>query len=311
MPGTLIGMTQTSLGAMIRAWRQRVNPADVGLPGGRGERRTPGLRREELAWLAGVSPDYVKRVEQGRAHPSSDVVRALARALRVTREEYDLLARLAGHASSTGARVPQHITPGVQRMADRLGDVPLAIYDVTWTLLTANPPWSGLFGDPDAAQGRARNLVWLHFTGAVSGVRHTDLDRHESSLVADLRDAAVRYPKDPELAAMVDALLRISDRFAGFWALPTVARHGGQRKTITSRVVGEITLDCDVLTVHDADLRILMFTAAPHTPDADKLDVLNVVGLQDLTATEADQGIDPRGDVLGPARRHTERKPRR
>ncbi len=277
-------MTHMSLGSAIRAWRQRVDPADVGLPTGRGERRTPGLRREELAWLAGVSPDYVKRLEQDRAHPSSDVVRALARALRVTREEHDLLARLAGHAAAPGGRVPRHITPGVQRMVDRLGDVPLAIHDATWTLLAANPPWSALFDDPDAAVGRARNLVWQHFTGAAGPVRHSDLDRHERSLVADLRDAAVRYPKDPELTAMIGALLGTSDRFAALWEQPTVARHGGQRKTITSRVVGEITLDCDVLTVHDADLRILVFTAAPRTPDADKLDVLTVVGLQDLTA---------------------------
>jgi len=279
-------MTQTSLGDVLRSWRQRVDPTDVGLPTGRGERRTPGLRREELAWLAGVSPDYVKRLEQNRAHPSIDVVRALARALRTTREEHDLLARLAGHASPPGALVPQHIPPGVQRLADRLGDVPMAIYDATWTLLTANRPWAALLGDPDRPKGRARNLAWQHFTGADTPVRHINLDRTERTLVADLRDATLRYPTDPDLSAMVGALRRVSSRFAELWEQPTVGHHGGQRKPIDHALVGEITLDCDVFTVHDADLRIVLFTAAPSTPDADKLAVLNVVGLQDMTVDE-------------------------
>lgn len=263
-----------------------MSPADVGLPAGRGERRTPGLRREELAWLAGVSPDYVKRLEQDRAHPSIDVVRALARALRVTREEHDLLARLAGHASPPGGRVPQHITPGVQRLADRLTDVPVAIFDVTWTLLTANRSWAALFGDPDAARGRARNLAWQHFTGADTHVRHVDLERTEHSLAADLRDATLRYPADPDLTAMVGALRQISSRFAELWEQPTVARHGGQRKPIRNAAVGELILDCDVLAVHDAELRLVMFTAAPSTPDAEKLAVLNVVGLQNMSVAE-------------------------
>lgn len=279
-------MTQMSLGAVLRAWRQRVHPADVGLPAGRGERRTPGLRREELAWLSGVSADYVKRLEQDRARPSIDVVRALARALRVTREEYDMLARLAGHAPPAAGQVPQHITPSVQRLADRLTDVPLAMFDATWTLLTANRSWAALFGDPDAAGRRDRNLVWQHFTGADTPVRHTDLDRHERSLTADLREAAVRYPQDQELTAMIAALRRTSGRFAELWEQPTAASHGGVRKTISNTTVGELTLDCDVLTVHDADLRLVVFTAAPGTPDADKLAVLNVIGLQNMHAAD-------------------------
>ncbi len=272
-----------TLGSVLRAWRERVNPVDVGLPARRGDRRTPGLRREEVAWLAGVSADYIKRIEQDRAQPSGEVVRALARALRVTREEHQMLAGLAGHASPPGASVPQHVTPGVQRMADRLADVPLAIYDVTWTLLTANPSWAALFGDPAKDSGRRRNLVWQHFTGADTPVRHDDLDRHERSLTADLRDAAHRYPHDPELASMVTALREYSSRFADLWEQPTVARHGGIRKMIPNTVVGELTLDCDVLTVHDAELRVVMFTAAPSSPDADKLAVLNVIGLQTMT----------------------------
>lgn len=236
--------------------------------------------------MAGVSPDYVKRLEQDRAHPSMDVVRALARALRVTQDEHDLLARLAGHAAPRGGVVPRHITPGIQRLADRLTDVPLAIFDVTWTLLSANRSYAALFGELDAAKGRARNLVWRHFTGADDPVRDNDDDRTERSLVADLRDAALRYPADPDLTAMVGALQHISARFAELWEQPTVARHGGQRKTIANSLVGDLVLDCDVLTVHDAELRVVVFTAAPSSPDAEKLAVSNIVGLQDMTSPE-------------------------
>ena len=165
------GMT---LASVLRAWRERISPADAGFPGGRGSRRVPGLRREELAWLASISPDYIKRLEQGRAHPGSDVVRALARALRLSQEEYELLSRLAGHAGDRAGQVPWHVTPGAQRLADRLHDVPVGIYDATWTLLSWNQPWASLIGDPGVAQGRKRHLVWLYFTGAPHRIQHPD-----------------------------------------------------------------------------------------------------------------------------------------
>lgn len=236
-----------SLASVLRAWRERISPADAGFPGGGGSRRAPGLRREELAWLASISPDYVKRLEQGRAHPSSEVVRALARALRLSQDEYQLLSRLAGHAATEAGRVPRHITPGVQRLADRLPDVPVGIHDAAWNLLSWNQPWASLIGDASTAMGRDRNLIWNCFTGAPSRVQHPDPGRHEDSLVADLHEVISRYPGDSELAAMVSELRSISPRFAARWEHPTVARHDGERKTVRNPVVGEITLDCDVL----------------------------------------------------------------
>lgn len=277
-------MTQAAnLGAMLRAWRERISPADAGFPGRAGSRRTPGLRREELAWLAGVSPDYVKRLEQGRAHPSSDVVRALARALRLSEAEYQVLSRLTGHAAITAGRVPRHIPPSVQRLADRLHDVPVGICDAAWTLLTWNPSWAALIGDASSVKGRDRNLIWQYFTGAANRIQHSDPSRYEDSITADLREVVSRYPGDDELTAMVSALRRLSDRFADRWEQPTIARHGGERKTVLSQVVGEITLDCDVLTAHGNDLRVVVFTATPGTPDADKLAVLNMIALQDMS----------------------------
>jgi MmyB-like transcription regulator ligand binding domain/Helix-turn-helix domain len=274
-----------TLASVLRAWRERISPADAGFPGGRGSRRVPGLRREELAWLASISPDYIKRLEQGRAHPGSDVVRALARALRLSQEEYELLSRLAGHAGDRAGQVPRHVTPGAQRLADRMNDVPLGIYDATWTLLSWNQPWVSLIGDPGAAHGRDRNLVWLYFTGASLRIQHADPGRHEDEIVADLREAVSRYPGDEELAALVRDLRGVSERFAARWEQPAVARIRSERKTVHNPVVGDITLDCDVLTIHGNDLRVVVFTAAPGTPDADKLAMLSVVGDQDFSGS--------------------------
>lgn len=279
-------MSTLSLGQTLRSWRQRVDPGDVGLPTGRGPRRTPGLRREELAWLAGVSPEYVKRLEQDRAHPSSDIVHALARALRVTRDEHNMLARLAGHSSVvTEGRISRHVTPGVQRLTDRLTDVPVAVYDAAWTLLTTNELWAALFGDLRWATGRDRNVIWQHFAcGAGGRIIHQNLDAHERALVADLRTATARYPQDTELSELTVALTRESTRFAQLWVEPDVNRHAGQRKTLRDTAVGDVTVDCDVLTVHGADLRVVVFTAAATSEDAEKLALLGVLGLQTVSS---------------------------
>ena len=131
---------------VLRAWRDRLSPREAGLPPGTG-RRAPGLRREELATLAGVSVEYLVRLEQGRArHPSPQLLGALARALRLTEDERDHLYRLGGVAVPSDGVVSQHITPGVQRMLDRLGDVPIGVHSATWDLLWWNPLWAALTG---------------------------------------------------------------------------------------------------------------------------------------------------------------------
>lgn len=116
------------IGATLRVWRERLRPETAGLPSGRA-RRTIGLRREELAELTGISVDYVMRLEQGRAnHPSSQVVTALARALRLTTAERDHLYRLAGLASPTAQEVSDNIPPGLQRLLGRLGEAAVAVF---------------------------------------------------------------------------------------------------------------------------------------------------------------------------------------
>lgn len=271
--------------SVLRSWRERVRPAEVGLPAG-ANRRTAGLRREELASLAGVSVDYIVRLEQGRAvNPSAQLLGALAVALRLTEDERDHLFRVAGVAPPTRAQVPQHITPGVQRIVDRLGDVPLAVFTAAHDILLWNPLWAAINGDPSRFTGLDRNLVWRHFTQGHAGTEFDE--RHEeefaADLVADVRAAVGRYPDDSALAHLVSRLRAASPDFARRWSEAHVAEHRASRKTVVGTPAGQITVDCDVLSVPGGDLRIVVYTVVPGSDDEARLDLLRVTGLQELT----------------------------
>lgn len=263
--------TTDDLASLVRLWRSRIQPSGVQSPFGSGARRTPGLRREEVAWLAGMSPDYLKRIEQGRARPSAGVLRALSRALQLSKPEFEMACRLAGHAAGLDGMVPQHITPTVRRLLDRLSDEPVAVFDAAWTLLDCNALYVSLSGLSPARAERSVNQVWRFFNDMPKRIRHSNRDEHAASLVADLRDVASRYPADPELADLIAALRATSDEFARLWGQSSVAHHGNERKTFDHPEVGEIELDCDVLSVHGADLRVVVFTVPPNSEAADKL----------------------------------------
>jgi transcriptional regulator with XRE-family HTH domain len=272
------------LGAALRGWRDRVPPGDVGLPAGRA-RRAPGLRREELALLAGVSADYLTRLEQGRATaPSAQVLTALARALRLSREEQDHLFRLAGQAPPRAGHIRTQLTPSVQRLLDQLTGVPVGVNDAAWNLIAWNPLWAALTGDPSTRTGRDRNVLWRYFTGQPGRVVHTPEDRarFEQSSVADLRSATARYPEDADLRRLIADLRAASPRFAALWETGVVGTHRDSRKTFDHPDVGLVTVDCDVLTVDGSDLRIIAYTAPAGSEAAEKLRLLSVIGTQVL-----------------------------
>ena len=274
-------MATTEFGHTVRRWRDRVSPEAAGLPVG-GHRRAAGLRREELALLAGISVDYVTRLEQGRAtNPSEQVVEALGRALRVSGAEREHLFHAAGLVPPGQGTVPAYITPSVQRMLDRLAGTPVAVSDATWTLLLANPLYTALMGEH---HGNERNAVWRNFLGSGSRVRHTpeSVRALEVTQVSELRATAGRYPADLRLRRLVAELRANSARFAELWDSGAVGRHQASRKTIDHPQVGALTLDCDVLSVAGSDLRIMVYTAEPGTEDAERLALLAVLGTQAL-----------------------------
>ncbi|GAA5138988.1 helix-turn-helix transcriptional regulator [Pseudonocardia adelaidensis] len=278
-------MANSEFGRAVRRWRDRVPPEAAGLPAG-GHRRTAGLRREELAMLAGISVDYITRLEQGRAsHPSGQVIEALARALRLTAAERDHLFHLAGLTPPGPDTVPAHITPSVQHLLDRMPATPVAVFDAAWTQLVANPPYAALMGDPGGWRGRERNAVWRNLVGPGTRVRQTPESRREleATLVADLRAAAGRYPGDQQLQRLVADLRASSDRFTELWDSGAVGHHETTRKIVDHPHVGPVELDCDMLTVAGSDLRIMIYTAVPGTEDAERLALITVLGTQTLT----------------------------
>lgn len=268
-------------GRTVRRWRDRVAPETVGVPEGR-RRRAPGLRREELAGLAGISADYLTRLEQGRAtSPSAQVVESLARALRVSDTERDLLYRLAGHAAPGRDVVPTRITPSVQRLLDRLAHTPVAVFDATQNLLVANGPYDALMGSASGVRGIERNAVWRHLAGPGTRVVHTPEEEADlqARLVADLRLTAARYPADRAVKQLVSELAAQSPRFVELWesGASEPARDTARHKMIDHPAVGRITLDCDALVVAADDLRIMVYTAEPGTEDAERLALLTDV----------------------------------
>jgi transcriptional regulator with XRE-family HTH domain len=275
------------LGRALRGWRDRTAPAAVGVPAG-GVRRAAGLRREELAQLAGLSVDYIVRLEQGRAtSPSAQVLSALSRALRLSEAEREHLFLLAGQPTPGPGTVSAHIPPSVRRLLDQLDGTALSVCDASWNLILWNSLWAALFGDASTWRGRERNVAWRLFAELPSRVSHIpeQESRFETAVVADLRAATARYPDDAGLHSLIKDLRVASTDFARLWDTGAVGVHEPHTRTIHHPDVGMLTLDCDILTAPGSDLRIVAFTAAPGSGAADRLKLLNVIGAQTEDST--------------------------
>ncbi|HEX3789827.1 MAG TPA: helix-turn-helix transcriptional regulator [Pseudonocardiaceae bacterium] len=279
--------TTNNFGIALRGWRERLSPRDAGLDPG-DSRRVQGLRRAELAGLAGLSVDYVIRLEQGRArYPSAQVISALARALKLDTSERDHLFRCAHIVPPTSGILSHHVPMRVQRLVQRLDDAPVAVFAADWTIISWNAMWTAAIGDPGVYGWHEHNLVAGMFR-SVNGrrpasiaawpVRSRDGDEaEEEALVADLRVTAAAYPTDARLSSLVERTIRASRRFARLWSTGTAGMFVGDRKTIEHPVVGDIDVDLDVLLVPGVDLRIVTYATAAGTADARKLESLRVV----------------------------------
>lgn len=260
-------MERDEFGAVVRQLRESTTPAAVGLPVGR--RRVQGLRREELGELAGMSADYVRRLEQGRSHPSAGVVKAIARALRVGRADYERLCALAGYAAADG-QVPTDIGPGAMRLLERFTDTPMFVSDAAMNLIAVNSAFLALrhwdlTGDP-----WEWNIAWRSFCDPFSRFQQSTADAtdHQTILATQLRNALMRYPADAALAALVDELRTRSRLFDTLWRTPRpVAAYESSAEFIHPEA-GSLTLVGSLLAIPGDDLATLMLTAAPRSADA-------------------------------------------
>lgn len=276
------------LAGCLRSWRERVSPVQAGLPSG-GQRRVPGLRREEVAQLAGVSMDYLTRLEQGRATaPSVSVLTALGRALRLDDDERAHLFRLAGQPLPGPGMIDTHIPSSVQRLMDRLSDVPVLVVTVAGEILAANLLAGALQGDISGLSRHERTLAWRHFHDLSSRAVRTEQERaeHEQIMVADLQDALARYPDDAYLTGVITDLRSHSPRFAELWSQHRVRRAHARRKTFSHPELGELTYDCDALAVQGTPLQLVVYTAAQGSPAAEALPLLATIGLQEFSSVQ-------------------------
>lgn len=269
------------LAAAVRQWRHRILPHEAGLNSGQGRRRTAGLRREEVASIAGLSVDYIVRIEQGRPgfHPSAQALAALARALRLSAPETAHLFDLASVAMPGRGEVSDIVRPSVLRLVDRLQDLPAMIVNGRGDVLAWNDLLTAVVGDLSAVLPERRNHLWLHFVAEDAFtsrvVRDGDEgDRLDRSTVAQGRIAAARYPSDQRLQDLVSELRERSTRFAALWDERPVRPRNSDVKSYEVPGVGTITLDCESLSVPDDDQTLVVYSATPRSRSARHLDSL-------------------------------------
>jgi transcriptional regulator with XRE-family HTH domain len=286
-------MDKQELGAFLRSRRERLRPEDVGLPSG-SRRRTPGLRREEIAVLAHISTEYYVRLEQGRApRPSGEVLAGIAGALRLTDAESDHLHVLAGTAPRRTGRHRRDVRPSILALLERLPQTAAFVTSAAFEVLAWNDLAAALMEDFGQRAPRDRNLARRAFlapaqaevprTGtALYGVSDAAEFRHHA--VMKLRLTLARYPSDPEVTGLIEELRAGSPEFARLWERHDVQGAPMLTKTFRHPVVGEITVDCDSLTLTDRDQNLVLYTAPQGSPAAEALALLNVLGPETVNA---------------------------
>ncbi|WP_406293553.1 helix-turn-helix transcriptional regulator [Embleya sp. NBC_00888] len=274
--------THVELGEFLRSRRAVLSPEEAGLPTFGGRRRVPGLRREELAQLAGVSAGYYTRLEQGQSPNASDaVLDAIARVLRlddVERTHLYTLARPAAKPRRRAAR-PEHVRPTVGVMIDAFAQVPALVMGRFLDVLAWNPMAHALiaghvdFTAPTRPADRP-NIARLLFLDPHARELYGDWTRKARSTVADLRLISGRYPEEPRLAALVGELTLASPEFAKLWAAHTVGDCGTNTRDYHHPVVGTMQLTIEFMALPDEGQRVAVFTAAPDSPSAAALSLL-------------------------------------
>ncbi|MGW7386429.1 helix-turn-helix domain-containing protein [Streptomyces sp. NPDC054794] len=269
------------LGDFLRARRDLIPPQQAGLPS-HTSRRVKGLRREEVALLAGVSTDYYTRLEQGRErHPSEQVLGAVARALHLDDAAAAHLFRLAQPAPRTSAAPVTTVSPELSRLMNHFLDLPACIVGPALDILATNPSGRQLFSD----FARIDNQLRMVFLDPVGRRFYQDWERAARGMVSNLRAQAAPYPDDPRVAQVIGELCLHSPAFADLWARYEVRPCTSDDKPLWHSQVGEMYLHYESFTVASAPgQRLLVYSAEPGTPSADALVLLRTLADDARTA---------------------------
>ncbi|MFI9846787.1 helix-turn-helix transcriptional regulator [Nonomuraea sp. NPDC051941] len=279
----------SELGRFLRARRTQVTPGEVGLTVGPGLRRTPGLRREELATLAGVSVDYYVRLERGReTRPSPAVVDALARALLLDEIEHEHLRSLAARAARTAPEPPaapgRTVRPGVKLLLESLRPYPAYVGSRTGDLLAHTPAGLRLFAGMDSWPPRQRNIARYVFLHPSARELFHDWDNQIRGCVARLRALAGTDPDAPDLTNLAGELLLKSPEFARLWERYDVRGHVQGRKTFHHPEVGDLTLGYQSMLLEGTPgHRLMTYYAEPGTPEYDAIVLLDLLASERAT----------------------------
>ncbi|MGV9350543.1 helix-turn-helix transcriptional regulator [Streptomyces spiralis] len=285
------------LAGFLRARRTQVTPQQVGLPTGPGHRRTPGLRREELATLAGVSIDYYTRLERGKeTRPSPAVVDSLARALHLQEDEHEHLRRLAARAARTAPEPPtvpsRAVRPGVKLLLENLRPSPAYVLSRTLDILAANPGGLQLYAGIDNWPARRRNLARYYFLHPSARDLFPEWDTRVRGCVARLRALAGTDPDAPDLAQLVGELLLKSADFARLWERYDVRPHRPGTKHFHHPQVSDLTLGYQSMQLDGTPgHRLVAYYAEPGSADHDAMVLLDMLGAQN-TSRSADRTAD-------------------
>ena len=264
--GNVTTANRAELAVFLRTRRARLTPRDAGLPAV-GRRRTPGLRRQEVAQLAGMSIDYYIRLEQGRGpQPSRQVLSALARALMLNADERDYLFRMAGEAPPQPVRPSREITPGIRNLLDSMPTTPAYVVDAAYNILAWNPLATHFIGNLEGYPDR--NMIRWTFLRSPADVVWSDEHflSFTRSTVADLRANYARYPGDSEVESLVSEMLALSPQFAEMWAEYEVEARGPMLKHVEHPRVGALDFECQVLHIANTGQRLIAYCAAPGSP---------------------------------------------
>lgn len=277
---------QRDLAEFLRSRREQLLPRDVGLTAGP-RRRTPGLRRDEVALLANMSTDYYERIEQARGpQPSPAMLGAIARALRLTLAERDHVYRLAGHPAPEANVSLGYADPGLMTVLDALAPrVPALIADEMQNVVGQNALNVALLGQLVGEAGFASNFLWHWFLDPDYALLYGPNDREQlgRSYAAELRVTAARRPDEPAIAALIGELRSRSADFERMWQLHEVATATKTRKLLQHPTLGLLDCECDVVISPASQQRLVLFRATPGTDTGERLAMLQVIGTQDLT----------------------------